>query len=163
MLGPRDVPRTRGPIIPTVYPKEALGAIRRVGGVRPTKYLLVGGVAWVADVAVFALSINALGVVPAQCCARVAGAVLAFFGHKFFVFREYDLRRPTLTAQALRYTALWVLSFTLTTLALVALIAHADIAALPAKVLVEACIVVLNYLVLRGLVFAPPPQNEDTP
>jgi putative flippase GtrA len=134
-----------------------------VRAVRPTKYLLVGGAAWVADVAVFALSVNALGVVPAQCSARIVGAVLAFFGHKLFVFGEHDLRRLTLAAQALRYTALWIVSFALSTLALVALIAHAGIPPLPSKVFVEAGIVVLNYLVMRGLVFIPPTRHRDTP
>lgn len=131
--------------------KTALGD----GRARALRYLLVGGLAWLLDVAVFALCVGGIGVAPAQLCARVGGAVFAFFGHRVFVFRATDGRPATIASQAVRYATLWLLSFAVSTLALIGLIDHAGVHALTAKLGVEIGVVAMNYLVLGSLIFPP--------
>jgi putative flippase GtrA len=125
----------------------------RVEARRLFRYLLTGAVAWLADVVVFTASLEVLGIALAQLLARTTGAVLAFFGHKLFVFDEVDLQRSTLTRQGVRYAVLWVWSYSVSTLALIGLIDHGGMNPLVAKVLVEVGIVVMNYLVMKGLIF----------
>jgi putative flippase GtrA len=122
---------------------------------RTLRYLLVGGMAWVIDIAVFALCVTGVGVASAQLLARLSGAIVAFFGHKVFVFGEDSLEPATVARQALRYVSLWVLSVTISTLALIGLIDHAGVHALSAKVAVESAMVAMNYLVMRSVVFRP--------
>lgn len=121
------------------------------------RYLLIGGLAWLVDVLVFALSVSSVGVASAQLGARVCGAFVAFSGHKLFVFRQTDLQLAAVATQAVRYAALWLLSFTISALALIGLIDQAGVPALTAKVGVEIGIVALNYLVMRAFVFPSRP------
>ena len=117
------------------------------------RYLLTGGVAWLADLAVFTLCFAGLGIVVAQFLARTTGAVVAFFGHKLFVFGEMDVQSATLARQTLRYAALWVLAYAVSTLALIGLIEHGGLNAIAAKVMVEAGVLVMNYSVMKALIF----------
>lgn len=77
-----------------------------------------------------------LGIVTAQFLARLAGALLAFLGHKFFVFQEPRTHAAVVGVQALRYAALWVLSYGVSTLGLILLIDYWFLPEIPAKVLV---------------------------
>jgi putative flippase GtrA len=120
---------------------------------RVCRYVLTGGVAWVVDFVVFVAFVTPLGIVTAQLVARVAGALVAFLGHKFFVFQETQTEAAVLGGQALRYAALWVFSYGLSTLGLILLIEYLFLPEIPAKVLVEGCVVVLNYLIMRTLIF----------
>jgi putative flippase GtrA len=122
---------------------------------RVFRYLIIGGVAWLVDITVFTLSLNAVGTISAQLYARTLGATVAFIGHKFLVFRESDIRPTTIVNQAFRYIALWLLSFTISTLALVGLIDCIGAHALTAKVGVEIGIVAMNFLLMRSLIFQP--------
>jgi hypothetical protein len=65
--------------------------------------------------------------------------------------------------QIARYGLLWILSFGLSTAALIWLIAQRQMEPVVAKVLVEAGIVVLNYLLMHHMVFrvARPPVGDD--
>ena len=128
---------------------------------RAVRYLLIGGLAWLLDVIVFAVTVSSVGVASAQLGARVCGAFVAFSGHKLFVFRQADLQPAAIVAQAVRYAALWLLSFTISALALIGLIEQAGVAALTAKVVVEIGIVALNYLVMRAFVFPPTPTRTS--
>jgi putative flippase GtrA len=120
---------------------------------RLLRYLVVGLLAWAVDLAVFLALIDILGVPASQLAARLTGAAVAFFGHKLLVFREPGMRAATLASQGARYAALWVLAYAVSTLALIGLIEHAAMAAVPAKVLVEAGIVVMNYVIMKTLIF----------
>lgn len=124
------------------------------------RYLMTGGVAWLADLAVFTTTFTALGIVAAQFLARTTGAVVAFLGHKLFVFEEKDVQPATIARQGLRYAALWVWSYAVSTLALIGLIERAGLNAVAAKVIVEAGIVVMNYLVMKTLIFHPRPPEK---
>jgi len=124
-----------------------------VGSARVGRYLLTGGVAWLVDLAVFTLCFPGLGIVVAQFLARTTGALVAFFGHKLFVFGEMDVHTATLARQTLRYAALWVLSYAVSTLALIGLIEHGGVNAIAAKITVEAGILVMNYSVMKAHIF----------
>jgi len=133
---------------------------RNVVGAEParvTRYLLMGGVAWLVDIAVFSLCLPGLGVVLAQVSARTAGAVVAFVGHKLVVFRALDSEPATVGLQLVGYSALWVFSLGVSTLALIGLIEHVHFNPVAAKILVETGIVVLNYLVMRTVIFRTNP------
>jgi putative flippase GtrA len=117
------------------------------------RYLLIGGIAWVIDVAVFVACVADLGIVKAQLIARIIGALVSFAGHKLFVFAEMDTKPSTVARQAAAYGALWILSYLLSTLGLVGLIDYAGINSLPSKVIVEAGVVGINYLVMQRLIF----------
>ena len=123
---------------------------------RAARYLLVGGLAWLTDLAVFALSMGTFGVVSAQLAARIVGGLVAFLGHRFLVFDEPGLQHTPLATQGLRYAALWVLSFAVSTAALVGLIDHAGLPPLITKVGVEVGIVAMNFLIMGAFVFRPP-------
>ncbi len=120
---------------------------------RMLRYLLSGGVAWLADLTVFAVCLGSFGIAIAQLVARISGAVVAFAGHKLFVFGEQDVKPATLIRQALGYAVLWLLSYVASTLALIGLIEYAGMQMLLAKILVEATIIIMNYLIMKALIF----------
>lgn len=131
-----------------------------VGSARVVRYLLTGGVAWLADFAVFTVCLASVGIAMAQLFARITGAIVAFIGHKLFVFGELDYQPATLARQTMRYVALGIWSYALSTLALIGLIERAGVNAIVAKVIVETGIVVMNYLVMKALIFQPHPAGE---
>jgi putative flippase GtrA len=112
------------------------------------------------DFALFVALVAPLGIVGAQLSARVSGALVAFLGHKFFVFQETRTHAVVVGGQALRYTALWFFSYGLSTLGLILLIEYWCLPEIPAKVLVEGFVVVLNYLIMRALIFSGGAASE---
>lgn len=120
---------------------------------RPVRYLLVGGTAWLADVAIFLFFVGGVGIAAAQLFARATGAVVAFFGHKWLVFEEKDNETATLRRQALAYAGLWILAYGVGTSALIVLIDQLGLQPLVAKILVEIAIVAMNYLVMKEWIF----------
>lgn len=127
---------------------------------RPLRYLVTGGAAWLVDLAVFTLLLPVAGIVLAQLAARIAGAVAAFVGHKLFVFQSLDRNPYTLATQTAGYAGLWILAYILSTLALVVLIEHLEWNMLAAKIVVEVGIVLMNYTVMKTLIFRSP-QGQD--
>lgn len=128
-------------------------ALQGASSAQVFRYLLIGGLAWLTDFAIFALCLASTNVVFAQLCARIAGGAVGFFGHKLFVFREGSVHPAMVASQTLRYAALWLLSYVVSTLALIGLIEHAGLNATHSKVMVETGIVVMNYLVMKRFIF----------
>ena len=129
---------------------------------RPLRYLLSGGIAWLVDAAVFFICLPIAGVALSQLAARTVGAAVAFVGHKLFVFRAFDYHPTALARQTLRYVVLWVVSYSVSTLALIGLIEHLHWNAVAAKVTVEAGILVMNYLVMKTVIFHRT-ETRETP
>jgi putative flippase GtrA len=127
---------------------------------RPFRYLVTGGVAWLVDLTVFTFLLPLTGIVSAQFVARIAGAIVAFLGHKLFVFRALDRSPAALATQTLGYAALWVLAYGLSAAALVILIGHLNWNTIAAKFVVEVGIVLMNYTVMKTLIFLPPQNRE---
>jgi putative flippase GtrA len=94
-----------------------------------------------------------IGVLPAQILARLLGAIAAFFGHKLWVFGHPDLRTPVVALQGLGYALLWLLSLALSLSVLAALTQGLGVAPLAAKLFTEALVLILNFSVLRLLIF----------
>jgi putative flippase GtrA len=133
--------------------KDRIGLAINQDVLRIGRYLLIGVMAWVIDVAVFVACVADLGIVKAQLIARIIGALVSFAGHKLFVFSEMDTKPATVARQAAAYGALWILSYFLSTLGLIGLIDYGGIHSVPAKVMVEMGVVVMNYLVTQRLIF----------
>ncbi len=127
---------------------------------RPFRYLVTGGVGWLVDLAVFTFFLPLAGIVSAQLAARIAGAIVAFLGHKLFVFRALDRSPTALATQTLGYAALWALAYILSAAALVILIGHLNWNIIAAKIVVEVGIVFMNYTVMKSMIFLPPQNRE---
>lgn len=137
------------PSLPPSFARYVLGAHTW----RIAVYLLAGGVAWLIDVTTFALILPQFGTIWAQLSARIIGAIIAFFGHKFFAFQDFDSRPSTFAQQAGRYAVLWVISFAIGTWALVGLIDRAQCNPVLSKLIVDPAITLFNYLVLKSVIF----------
>ena len=107
------------------------------------------GVSWLADLAVFAVTVQWLNVVIAQLVARLTGALLGFLLHKYVTFQESDAKT---SRAALRYLALWVFGYFAST-SLILFLVHVQLTPLVAKVIVEIVLVPLNFLLMRRFVF----------
>ena len=118
------------------------------------RYLLVGGLAWVVDFATFVLAYPSVGVIWGQTAARALGAVVAFIGHKYLVFADRRRSRRRLAWQTLQYLLLWSLSYGLSVGAIVWLVTGQAMAPVAAKVLVEAGILLLNFTVMKRIIFS---------
>jgi putative flippase GtrA len=120
-----------------------------------SRYILVGAAAWVADVALFWLVAPYTSLIGAQVAARLFGALLAFFGHKLWAFEDTGLQRGRLALQGLGYAGLWLVSSVVSTLLLLVFAEVVGLADICAKVAAEGLTVVLNFMVMRGVIFAP--------
>ena len=119
------------------------------------RYLLVGGLAWVVDFLTF-LSLYAwAGLVWAQTAARIAGALVGFAGHKYFVFADRRSAPRHLGRQALLYVLLWGVSYGLSVAGLLWLTQDLRLHPVLAKLLVEAVILGLNFFTMKRLIFGP--------
>jgi putative flippase GtrA len=115
------------------------------------RYLLVGAIAWVFDYLLFVVLFPFIGVIAAQTVARISGAVLTFFGHKLFVHRDRRSEGRVVSSQVLAYFLVWMLSYTLSLAGLVLVIDHWDWHPVIAKLLVEAVILGLNFVLIRRI------------
>ena len=120
---------------------------------RPFRYLLSGGVAWLVDLAVFTLCLGVGGIAVAQFAARTVGALVAFIGHKVFVFRAHEYRPRIIARQSVYFAALWLFSYVTSTLALIVLIDRLDWNVVVSKLLVEIGVVLVNYTVMKSFIF----------
>jgi putative flippase GtrA len=114
---------------------------------------LSGGVAWLVDLAVFTLCLGVGGIAVAQFAARTAGAIVAFIGHKVFVFRAHEYRPRVIARQSAYFAALWLFSYAASTLALIVLIDRMDWNVVVSKILVEVGVVLVNYAVMKSFIF----------
>lgn len=120
---------------------------------RPIKYVISGGVALAADVAVFAAARSAGAVISlANPSARLVGAVTAFLLNRQWTFRRDNPAGWHI--EWTRYALLWLAATAISTLAISTLTR-----ALPSaseaviKFSVEAAIAATNYLISRAWVF----------
>ena len=120
---------------------------------RPLRYLLSGGVAWLFDFAVFTLCLPGGGIVLAQLAARITGAAVSFIGHKVFVFHARDYHPGTVARQTFYFVLLWLFSYVTSTLMLVGLIDKMQWNVLAAKVVVEIIVLSVNYRVMKSFIF----------
>jgi putative flippase GtrA len=127
--------------------------IEKAASLQFSRYLLVGGGAWVLDFAVFASCHTLVGVVWAQTLARVTGAVAAFTGHKLFVYKNKANTPRALGRQAAGYLLLWLLSYLLSIGLVVLFIEVMGLHPIAAKLAMEIILVGINYLTMKQLIF----------
>ena len=118
-----------------------------------SRYLLVGGAAWLVDISIFSILYPSLGVALAQVVSRTIGAVITFFGHKDYVFLDRRYHGSVLRRQVLSYAMLWLLSFILSLLGILWLAWFVNVNEVVAKVGVETIIVVVNFLISKRMIF----------
>jgi putative flippase GtrA len=113
------------------------------------RYVLVIGLGWLADIAVFALAVPHVNVPLAQLLARVSGALVGFVLHKHFTFQQTNTPVPRATV---RYIILWLFSYFVST-GLILLLISFKFQVVGAKILVEILIVPFNFHLMRRFVF----------
>ncbi|MCG7954731.1 MAG: GtrA family protein [Candidatus Thiodiazotropha endolucinida] len=118
------------------------------------RYLLVGGASWVVDFLVFFLTYSHIGIVPAQTVARIVGALVAFTGHKLIVFEDRQFTPQAMRQQIVQYLILWLVSYTLSVILLLAFIDLLQLHPVAAKLITEAIIIVINFVTMRRYIFA---------
>lgn len=128
---------------------------------RPFRYLVTGGIAWLVDLAVFTFFLPIVGIAPAQLAARIVGAVVAFVGHKLFVFRSVEGNPSTLAGQSARYAALGILAYISSAVALIFLIEYLHWNVVAAKIIVEVGVVLMNYTVMKTMIFHRRQHKEN--
>ena len=117
------------------------------------RYLLVGGLAWGVDFLTFLGLYAWVGLVWAQTAARIAGALVGFAGHKYFVFADRRSAPRHLGRQALLYIVLWGVSYGLSVAGLLWLVQGLELHPVVAKLLVEAVIMGFNFISMKRLIF----------
>jgi putative flippase GtrA len=120
----------------------------------PLRYLIVGGVLFAVDLAVFLLLFEVLGVAPAvaQLAARGSGALIGFFAHRHYTFRAaLPSPRFGLGIQGGGYLSVALATFFLSPVVLVLALDALGSRAIPAKIVTEAVLVTLTYLAMRFL------------
>lgn len=115
-----------------------------------SRYTLVMGCGWLADLLVFAIAVDSLDIPLSQLLARTTGAVVGFVLHKYFTFRQTGNARSNV---AVRYALVWMFSYFLST-GLIMLLANAGLLPVGAKLMVEIMVVPVNFILLRVFVFA---------
>jgi putative flippase GtrA len=114
------------------------------------RYVLVMGLGWLTDMAVFSFAILYINVPLAQLFARVTGALVGFIMHKHFTFQRENTPAPR---AAIRYIMLWFVSYFVST-GFILLLINFKFQTLGAKVLVETVIVPINFFLMQRFVFA---------
>lgn len=118
-----------------------------------SRYLMVGITAWVIDFAVFVVCHSIVGIVWAQTAARVSGALVAFAGHKVFVYKNRNFARRALGKQFLSYLLLWVFSYLLSIGCIILFIDVLGLEPVAAKLVTEIILVGINYITMKRLIF----------
>lgn len=124
---------------------------------QPLLFLVVGGLQYALDAALFAVLVLAgVGVTPANVTARACAAGAGFVLNRYWTFghRGDDTRR--VLGSLGRFALLWLTMTVLSTLGIHALrawLGDGDAVSIAAKLAVEAVLAVLSYLVSRHWVF----------
>lgn len=120
-------------------------------------YLLVGGIQWLIDLLVFTLSWPLLGVAGGQALARFSGAVAGFYLNRNHTFEATGSPKQT-ARQALRFVAVWVTNWGVSTLLVLWLLQNSGLSEVSAKVCVDLFVVPGSFILLKKWVFA---SSED--
>lgn len=115
-------------------------------------YFFVGALAFVVDFFVF-ISLNSFSLVFAQISARSIGAVIAFVGHKYVTFGNFDSRIKAVTQQSGTYVLLWFFSLGLSIFLIYFFSKMILINVLIAKFLTELIVLTINYVVMKNVIF----------
>jgi putative flippase GtrA len=124
---------------------------------QPLMFLLVGGLQYLLDAALFALLLSTgLAIPAANVIARASAATVGFLANRYLTFGKRADNTADFTSSLLRFIALWLVLTALST-GLMLLVSHfwgADIRTqVASKLMVEAVLAVLSFLFSKYWVF----------
>lgn len=120
-------------------------------------FLLVGGLQYVLDAALFAVFISlGLATTPANVLSRATAAAGGFLANRYITFSKRDDTAKSFGSSLLRFVMLWLVMTVLST-SLIVLIKHAFGTSfeiqVAGKLLVEAVLAVASFLASKYWVF----------
>ena len=117
-------------------------------------YVFFGGVTTLTNIAVFWLLYTVAGapLQAANVAAWVLAIVVAFVGNKYLAFRS-DKKGRLLAREAIVFLAMRLATLGFEALFLFLTIQRAGWAALPAKILDNVIVIILNYVLSKAFVF----------
>ena len=118
-------------------------------------YILMGALVYVADLGSFSAMVHFAPDRPleANAIAKVIGATLGFFLHKYVTFS--DPQRDGVLRQGLRYALLLLMNVVLGSALLHLLLGSWPLPVVPTRILVDGVIIVASFFASRSLVFNP--------
>lgn len=114
---------------------------------KATRYLLVTGGLWAAEVAAFAALHNVLGTTATLILGRVVASVAALLLHKWFTFGQFDSGFPTLR-EISGYAATWGSKLLIIVFGVNAIIAATGWDPVIVKVVVDIAVFCASFFVL---------------
>jgi putative flippase GtrA len=119
------------------------------------RYVLVGGIVYLCDLAVFALLLAAApdAHLMANLAGRVAGAALGFVLHRQFTFSW--AQRDGRVRQALAYVSVLVANIAASTFLLWLAVDQVGIDSLAARIMVDAVVIAAAFVAGRQFVYRP--------
>jgi putative flippase GtrA len=127
------------------------------------RYLLTGAGLFLIDLAVFMMCVIVLGVDVrlGQIISRTIGAIVGFFGHKYFSFRSNREHSLSLLAfQGSTYTLITIFNILLSPIVLYMAVETTHGELISAKVITEIILVIETYVLLR-ILFVTARKNND--
>ncbi len=122
-------------------------------------YLVVGGIQWLIDLLVYALSWPLVGVAGGQALARVSGAGAGFYLNRHHTFKAAGTPEQT-ARQALRFFTVWLANWSVSTALVLWLVHSFEFSEISAKISIDLFVVPSNFFLMKKWVFASP---EDHP
>ncbi len=119
------------------------------------RYVLVGGVVYLCDLAVFALLLAAAPAahLAANLAGRLAGAAVGFVLHRQFTFSW--AQRDGRARQALAYASVLIANIAVSTFLLWLAVDRAGIDPLAARIMVDAVVIAAAFVAGRQFVYRP--------
>ncbi|MEJ2610791.1 MAG: GtrA family protein [Candidatus Thiodiazotropha sp.] len=125
----------------------------KAASVQFSRYLIVGATSWVVDFGTFVLFHSIIGIVWAQTTARIVGAIVAFLGHKLFVYNSNSFNKCELSKQIAGYLFLWCFTYLLSIGCILLLAEVIGLNPVLAKLGTEIILISINYTTMKRLIF----------
>jgi putative flippase GtrA len=124
---------------------------------QPIYFLLVGGMQYLIDTLVFALLISSgLATVPANVASRASAAAAGFLSNRYWTFSQRPDTLRRFSRSLVRFLAWWLSMTVVSSLAVLGLesiLGDEELERILAKVIVEAVLAVISFLVSRYWVY----------
>lgn len=138
--------------------KEIFFSPTENGFIKFFRYCFIGGIAFVVDYFVFAVSTlvlpdNSLGIASATVLGFIFGLITNFGLSKLFVFTE-EARTKSSAAEFLIYAAIGVVGCGLTVLLMLLAVNVLNINKYAAKIIVQVIVLVYNYMTRKILLYS---------
>jgi putative flippase GtrA len=121
----------------------------------PIRYLIVGGINTILNIALFGLHANVIEVnyLISNAVAWVFGVTFAFVANKYIVFKSYDNNRKKMITEAVIFIALRGLSGVFDMVFMYVFIDLIVINNMIAKVTDNVVVIIVNYITTKFIVF----------